>query len=79
MIVMCPNLDDEHGSFPHRLVITEPRFRRGEIIQPSQTFVICALCDHETKRPVRNCRCVAGCHAEAASESGSPTGRSEVS
>lgn len=74
MILYCPHIDDQHGSFPHRVVIpvttrvvtTRSRdagtSREVRVVTGSE-FVICALCDHWTIRLVDRCRCT--CHNEA--------------
>lgn len=67
MIILCPVVDDEHGSFPHRLIIIPERtimaFRKLVTI-PEKVFVVCALCDHWVNGRIK---CACFCHAESSS------------
>lgn len=69
---MCSSNDDNHGDFPHRLVIPfTTRVIKGENGPEPHTvmgeaFVICAHCDHWVNRSVTSCHCRERCHEKAA-------------
>ncbi len=68
-ITMCPDRDDNHAPFPHRLVIplSVKRVHGETIVRMSlHVYVICAHCDHWIERPAGRCRCRERCHEWAA-------------
>lgn len=76
MILYCPLIDDDHASGPHRVVIPVSTVTRrtrdgnGRKVLENATvtggeYVICALCDHWTRRTAVSCRC--NCHREGTS------------
>lgn len=76
MILYCPHIDDDHASGPHHVVIPVSIITRvtrddnGRKILERRSVtgdehVICALCDHWTRRTAGSCRC--NCHREASS------------
>lgn len=70
-ITMCISSDDEHGDYPHRLVIVimtltktvEKETTTKTTMGP--VYVICAHCDHWVERAVPTCHCRNECHQQA--------------
>ena len=62
MIIICPNQEDSHASFPHYLITSSGNSGNRDL---PVTLVVCAHCDHWIARPVPSCRCREDCHEEA--------------
>lgn len=70
VVTMCPERDDYHAPFAHRIVVPKTtlvmRDQNGKpyvVTNPSQpVFIICAECDHWIARIVPKCRCRMRCH-----------------
>lgn len=69
MIKMCGSDDDNHASFPHRIVTPLMRLvvkienkREVMALYSTSEYVICTFCDHWVERTVTRCRCRYRCH-----------------
>lgn len=72
-VILCEMIEDEHASFPHRLVTADTTHKCGRKCPPDHkpekiVFVICANCDHWIKGDYPTCDCDWRCHAEGTIE-----------